>query len=105
MESKFPTSLGGFEWLLIYLFCLTFLVPEEFKKTPIMGQTLNINNQGIKIAKSASLHIIRKSIENTLMNAVLRAKFNISVLVILLIIGGLVLRPQNVFQGGKGLRF
>ena len=42
------TSLGGFEWFLIFLFSLTLSVLEELKNSifefPMISQTLKINN-------------------------------------------------------------
>ena len=59
-----------------FFFCLTFSVPEKLKnlifEIPITPQTLSINKQRTTSAKSIKLHIIRKLINQSLKNDVVR---------------------------------
>ena len=73
------TSLGGFEWILIYfLICLTIPVSEKSKNSIfeilIILQILNIDNYRTISFKSINLDIIRKVIEYSLKTIFVNAK-------------------------------
>ena len=75
--------------VLIFFFCCLILsVPEKFKnlifEIPIIPQTLNISNQRTTSARSIILDIIRKLIEYSLKNFLLKTMFNLIVFEILL---------------------
>ena len=70
LKSDWLTSLGGFEWLYFFWFCLTLSVPEKFKnwifEMPIISPTLNINNLWTTSKMSTNLNTIRKLIKCSL---------------------------------------
>ena len=78
-----------------FWYCLTLSVPEKLKNSifemPIIPQTLNTNNSKITIAKSINLHTIRKLIEYSLENVLIKAMFTHTVFEILMSKGRLVL--------------
>ena len=103
LKSDWLTSLGGFEWLYFFWFCLTLSVPEKFKnwifEMPIIPPTLNINNLRTTSVMSTNLHTIRKLIKYSLKNIPAKAAFTLTVFEILLFEGRTVLSPV---QGGAG---
>ena len=103
LKSDWLTSLGGFEWLYFFWFCLTLSVPEKFKnwifEMPIIPPTLNINNLRTTSVMSTNLDTIRKLIKYSLKNIPAKAAFTITVFEILLFEGRKVL---SLVQGGAG---
>ena len=78
---------------------LTPSVPEILENsisvTPVITQTLNINNLRTASPKSINLHNIRKLIKYSLKIVLVRAMFTTTVFEILLFEGRLVLSPAK----------
>ena len=87
---------------------LTLSVPEKLKNSifekPIIPQTLNINNLRITSAKAINLHIIRKIIEYSLKNCLLKEMFSLTVFEIVLFKGRSVLSPAQRVTGSERVK-
>ena len=86
-------------YLFFFWFCLTLSVPEKRKNSifemPMITQTLNINNLRITSVKSIKMHTIKKLIEYSLKNVIVKAMFTLTVFEILLFEGRSVLPPSQ----------
>ena len=71
---------------------------------PIVPQTLNINNLRTTSAKAINLHTIRKLVEYSLNNLLVKAIFTLTVFEILLSEGRSVLSPAERGTGSKRVK-
>ena len=72
--------------------------------TPIIPQTLNINNLRTASAKSINLHAFRKLIKYYLQNVPVKAVFTVTVFKILLYEGRLLLSPAQRGTGNERVK-
>ena len=94
-------SFGGFQWFyfIFFFILINFFSTRNTKNsifgTPIIPQTLNINNLRTASAKSINLHAFRKLIKYYLQNVPVKAVFTVTVFKILLYEGRLLLSPAQ----------
>ena len=95
-------------WMICkcFWFCLTFSKPEKFKKLvfeiSMIPKTWNINNVRTKSSKTITWYTIRKFLQYSLKNFLVKAIFTLTVFEILLFQGRLVLSPTQ--QGTGSVR-
>ena len=93
LKSGWHTSLGGFEWFLIFL--ILFKLKNLIFEMPIILQTWYINLLRTESAKSINLDTIRKLIKYSLKNVPVKAMFTLTIFEILLFRGRSELSPTQ----------